>query len=139
MAATDVTLSSTLTPPTGTVPKIGTSGVAITAGMALYKDPADSSLKKAICTSAAAANCVGFALASAPAAGQPVPYFDGGGDLSNVSGLVVGEAYFVSDTTAGAIMKYSDIGAGEYVTFCGIAKSATVFTVHLFAGGVAHG
>lgn len=138
MGATDVTLSSTITAPSGTNPKFGISGVAITAGHALYRDATDNTLKKAIATSAAAANCIGFALASAPGTGQLISYFEGGGDLSGASGLVQGEAYFVSDTTAGAIMKYSDIGAGEYVSFVGIAKSTTVLTVHLFNNGIAH-
>lgn len=138
MGATDVTLPSTITPPSGITPKFGTSGVAITAGQCLYRDPTDNTIKKAIGSSANAAKAIGFALASTPAVGQIVPYFDGGGDLSSASGLTAGEPYFVSDTTAGAIMKASDLGTGDYVTYVGTAKSATVFTPSINASGVAH-
>lgn len=138
MAATDITLASTLKAPTGYAPEILPSGEAITAGMAVYrKTSTDNKLYKAIATSQEAANAIGIALASAPGADQPIPLFKSG-ELSNLSSLVQGEAYFVSDTTAGALMKGSDIGAGEYVTFMGIAKTTAILSVHIFTPGVAH-
>jgi len=137
MGATDVTLSTSIKPPAGTNPKFLYSGEAILAGQCIYQKAADGLVYKAIATSVEAAKAIGFALASTPGANMPVPYFSEG-ELSNTGTIVVGEAYFVSETPAGAIMKYSDIGAGEYVSFVGIGKTATILTVHLFTNGIVH-
>lgn len=137
MAATDVTLSSTLKCVNGYTPDEGISGEAITAGMVVYKDSTTTKLMKAIATSANAAKAVGIALSSAPGADQPLKLVKEG-DITNVSGLTAGEAYFVSDTTAGALMKYSDIGAGEFATYCGFALSTTSFRAHFYPATVAH-
>lgn len=137
MSATDLTLATTLKPPPGYVPRFMVSGEAILAGQAIYQNPTDTLVYKALATSVNASKCIGFALASAPGTNQPVPYINEG-EISNVGTVVVGEAYFVSETTAGAIMKYSDIGAGEYVSFVGIGKTASIFSIHLFAIGIPH-
>lgn len=138
MAATDVTLSSTLKATTGFNRDEGMSGEAITAGQVVYRDSTASyKFKKAICTSLAAASAVGIALSTAAGADQPIIIMKAG-DITNVSGLTQGEAYFVSDTTAGALMKYSDIGAGEYATYVGHAPTTTTFKVAIVLATAAH-
>lgn len=137
MAATDITLANTLKASTGYGKEEGQSGEAITAGQQVYRDAATGKYFKGICTSANPAACRGVALNSCPGADQPLEVMNSG-LITNVSSLVQGELYVVSDTTAGALMKYSDIGAGEFVTVVGIAQSTTTIQIQLFRGGVAH-
>ena len=111
------------------------AGVAILAGQAVYRDAADGRVKLAS-TSAAANAAIGIALNSAPTAGQPVRVaWDG--TLTGTATLIVGEAYFVSDT-AGSLGQMSDVGTGDFVTFVGIAATATSLKLRPFVSGVQH-
>ena len=138
MAATDIVLSSTLKPPSGVNPNIVIAGEAITAGMAVYRNPADGKYYKALATSVNSSNVAGIALDSAVGVDQPFLIFTGNGDLSNVSGLTVGAPYFLSETTAGSLMRVADVGSTDYICFCGSAKSATIFSAHFYTNGIQH-
>lgn len=138
MAGTDITLSSTGKPPTGLAPAIGIAGEAFAQNMPLYRNPTDNKLYKAVGTSLNASKVIGFSLAAAAGADQAVPYMNVDGDITNVSGLTAGAPYFLSDTTAGALMRVADVGAGDWICFCGQAKSATIFSVHFYTNGVVH-
>lgn len=136
MAGTDLALATTLKATSGYSGGQGQSGEALTAGNVIYKN-ADTKLYKALATSALACKAVGIVLVSAPGIDQPVNYIVDG-DLTNLTGLADGEMYFVSETTGGSIMKYSDIGAGEYASFVGQATSTTTFHVHLYTAARVH-
>lgn len=136
MSATDITLSTNIIMTDGGDVEEGKAGVAILAGQAVYKGT-DGRYLLAIANALAASMAVGVALNSCPAANQPLKVGKRG-TLTGLTGLEVGEAYFVSDTTAGALQKESDFGTGEYVTYMGIAASATSLKLHIDAGGVAH-
>jgi hypothetical protein len=112
-----------------------TAGETITAGMAVYKDTADSNeYKKAIDSSAAAALAAGIALTGS-SDGQPLVICTVGGiDLGCV--LTVGETYVVSDT-AGGIAPVADIGSGDFVTILGVATTAGNLALDIQASGIA--
>ena len=111
------------------------AGAVILAGQAVYRDSADQRVKLAS-TSAAANAAIGIALNSAPTVGQPVRVA-WEGTLTGTATIVVGDAYFVSDT-AGSVGQMSDIGTADFVTFVGIAATATSIKVRPFVSGVQH-
>lgn len=113
----DVVVTSTTTTATGT------AGATITAGMAIYIDAAASNaIKPCDADVLASSVCVGIALHGA-ASGQPIKYATGG-DIT-FSTMVVGRPYFVSQTTPGSLCVDSDLLTGDFITFIGIASTAT--------------
>jgi hypothetical protein len=121
---------------TGAAISEGTAGETITAGMALYKDAADSnSLKGAQHDGTEAqAECVGIALNGA-ADGQPVSYITRG-TLAMGSILTAGVTYVVG-AGAGGIAPDADVGSTDYKTVLGVALSASNLAVNLNVSGVA--
>jgi hypothetical protein len=128
MADISVTASAVQAADTNTIKVTGTSGAAITAGQAVYADPADSyRIKPAQANSANPThvpNLVGVALNSAPGANQPVTYASDGNVLFNAV-LTVGQAYVVSAASAGGIAPYGDLAATNFVGVLGVATSTT--------------
>lgn len=116
--------------------KQGTAGAAITAGQTVYRDPTDGKYKLADCDSATAAvrKTTGIALHAA-ANGQPLLVLTEG-PLTIGAALTAGVAYYLSGTPGG-ICPVADLGAGDYPTIIGIAKSTTVLDVKLHESGVA--
>lgn len=117
----------------------GTSGATITAGQVLYEDSGDAKkLKLSDANGGSAGTDIrkfkGIALNGA-AAGQPVNYIAEDDDFTPGGTLVVGESYYLSSTTPGAICLKGDLPAGATVTFLGIAKSTTKLRLKPAAGG----
>lgn len=112
------------------------SGATLTAGMAVYLDPADSNKAKgAITTNATTANVLGIALHAA-LAGQPVRVMTGG-TITIGGTTAVGIPYLTSDN-AGGLAVLADNGAGDYVTFIGIGTSTTKIRLGITPSGAAH-
>lgn len=131
MADLTVTAGSVLTSSTST--RSGTAGVSITAGQWLYIDSSDSNkLKLAISTTAATAAAVGVALHGS-LAGQPITY-QTSGDYTSGGTMALGDHYYVSGT-GGGMQPFADLGASEFVTSLGVAKSTTVFTINISQTG----
>lgn len=114
------------------------AGVDISAGELLYLDTADSNKAKlAINSSSAAALVEGFAVNTAKA-GQPVGIQKSGAFTTGVVSpvLAVGKAYVLGDV-AGQMMDAADLGSADYVTYIGVAASATVVNMALSVSGLA--
>lgn len=116
----------------GAVTEAGTAGGTITAGMPVYK----SSDNKILATDAdsatvAARQAIGIAL-NAASDGQPVDYMKMGGEITIGATMTAGVTYYLSGT-AGGICPLADVGASEYLSIVGIAKSTTVLKT--VAGG----
>ena len=112
------------------------AGVTITAGQVVIIDENDGKrLKLATTASAALAKAIGIALNGA-AANQPVKVITRG-TLENCATMVVGEAYFVSDT-GGQVYPSPDYLTGDFGCFLGFAQTATKLKLDPFSIGVAH-
>lgn len=112
------------------------AGAVILAGQVVYRDATDGSVKLASTASANASKALGVALNSAPTVGQPV-VVQWSGVVSGTATLIVGEPYFVSDT-AGSVGQATDVGLNDFVTFVGIALTATTLRLGILASGVQH-
>lgn len=103
-----------------------TAGATVTAGAALYRDPADGEYKLADADAEATAGCDGIALTGG-ADGQPiivaVPSL--GGTINLGATLAVGQTYVVS-TTAGGIAPISDMATGDFTSIIGVATSTSI-------------
>jgi hypothetical protein len=117
------------------VKEAGTAGATITAGQMVYRDSADGKYKLADSNSATAAVRVprGIALNGA-SDGQPLTIARSG-DITMNAVLTAGVAFYMSDTPGG-ICPVADVGAGEFATVLGIAKSTTVLALDINASGV---
>lgn len=111
-----------------------TLGATVTAGQALYTDPAANFVAKlAQCDGEAReAQVVGIAL-NGGAAGQPVLVLTAG-PLEGCE-AEVGVVYVLSGT-AGGIMPVEDLVDDDYVTVLGIGVAAGVMMVDIQASGV---
>lgn len=114
----------------------GTLGATVTAGQALYKDPADNRWKLADNNGASALirTPTGIAL-NGGASGQPVRVLTSG-SITIGATMTPGVAYYLSDAPGG-ICPVADLLTGEYASIIGIATSATVLKVNFNASGVA--
>jgi hypothetical protein len=114
---------------------VGTAGVAITAGQAIYLDPVTNKylLADNNAVDVNARKPAGFALNNA-AIGQPIN-LQTSGDITIGAAVVPGTDYFLSGAP-GAICPRADVIAGMNVTLIGLAKSATVIAVDIQAPGV---
>lgn len=103
----------------------GLAGATIARGNPLYKDSSDGGrLKPADADAQASSVFAGFALNDAGDE-QPVEYGYGDGTLTvGGTGVTVGQVYVVS-TGAGGIAPYSDLGAGDFVTYLGVGASTS--------------
>jgi len=137
MAAITVTAANVLRVD-GEVEKNGfLSGVAITAGDAVYVDSSGVVQLLTNATSAGSgvgAQLVGVALNDAPGAGQPVFILKHGGTI-NIGGTVaVGKQYCAG--TAGGIIPVDDIATGEYITTVGVGLTAANIKLGFNVSGV---
>lgn len=116
--------------------KMGTAGEALTAGQPIFKDASAAGvIKRTISNvSAGEAACDGIALHTS-AVNQPIVYAVSG-DINLGATLVVGQEYIVS-SSRGGIAPVSDLTAGWFTTFLGIATSASNLRLAINAGGVA--
>lgn len=97
--------------------------VAVAARDVVYVSSADN-VSPALATSESQSLAVvGFAVASAAAAGAMEVQSDG--VMSGFSGLTAGAVQFLSGTVAGALTPTPPTGAGKNVVKMGVAKSAT--------------
>ena len=118
----------------------GLAGEAITAGQSLYWKTSTRTWFKAKNSGTAAesgyatGSKVGFAVNSAPGAGQYVKVLRGG--LYTAGGtLVVGTAYVIGDAYGG-LAPASDLGSSDYVTVMGVATTAAILKVDPLISGV---
>ena len=107
----------------------GLAGETINQGSAVYLDHSTGQLYKAIASGTEAqAHVIGFANQT-KLAGELIQIVTAG--LIGLSSLSIGSHYYLSDSTAGAIVFNPPTGAGKYVTFVGQAASATQFVIQL--------
>jgi hypothetical protein len=113
----------------------GYAGETITAGMAIYKASATGLWMKADSNSATAEakKPRGIALCGS-SLNQPV-VVQTGGDITIGATVVAGTIYCLS-ATAGGICPQADLTTGDDVAVVGVAKSATVLGLSLYAPGV---
>jgi len=115
---------------------------SLTAGMAVYKDSADSNkLKKCDADDSAKANIAGILLNGGDT-DQPCTYLSEGNLDFGTGTLTWGQRYFVAGNTdagnnAGGIEPSTDLSSGEYVSFIGIATSTSNLLVQPLVSGVA--
>lgn len=119
---------------TGAVVVNGVAGASLTAGQPVYSDGSDGNkYKPASCESSLAiATVVGVCLHAA-ASGQPMQ-IQTAGDINLGATLVVGETYFLS--APGLICPAEDLGASDYVTRIGYAKSTSILALDIKIYGV---
>lgn len=119
---------------TGARTTTGVAGATITAGQAVYQDPADGKYKLADCNAGTAAvrAMVGIAL-HASLAGQPLT-IQVEGPVTIGAALTAGVVYYQSPNPGG-ICPVADLVAGCFPTIVGIALSATVLDVKIHAAG----
>jgi len=128
-----VITASNVVPNTEAVVREGTADDVITAGKWVYKDAADNNyIKLADADTEAMSQVVGMAVTgSSP--GQPVKYVESG-DVTIGSGFTEGIFYALS-ATAGGTAPLGDLTTGQYVTYVGMTKSSTVFSIKVHATG----
>ena len=103
--------------------KLVQAGEAIAQGEAVYLNSTDSKHYKADADlSEAAAKAVGVALTPSAMNGYFVVQI--GGSINLGATLTKGELYVVS-ATGGAIAPFGDLVAGDWITFLGVASSAS--------------
>jgi len=113
----------------------GIAGATITAGQVVYKDTTDSNkFKLADSDNATAAirTPYGIALNSA-SAGQPVVVQTGG--LITIGGTLTAGTIYTASDTAGGLRPAVDNNSGDTITIIGVATSASVLNMNIFASG----
>ena len=137
MADLTVTAANCVVSGTGQRRFSGTAGEAIAAGKTIVLDPTSKKYMLADSNSATAALRTpdGIALNSA-SLNQPINGMSEG-DLTLGATMVANTPYYQSDTPGG-ICPIADVGAGEYLSQIGIAKSTTVLSVAIRSTGVAN-
>jgi hypothetical protein len=134
MADLTQTAASVL-PETDAETRVVTAGGTITAGMAVYRDSADSKYK-ALDAGGSDNAPAGIALNNA-SNGQPLA-IQTEGDINLGATLIVGECYCVSAANAGKIAPIADViaGNGNYIDILGLARDASTLAMNLFSVGV---
>ncbi len=127
MADLSITATNVITATTASANYgVGTAGVAITAGQALYLDSTANTLKLCINSSSAPADCVGVALHAAGVS-QPIKY-QTSGDITIGATIVAGQPY-INSTAAGGICTVADIGAGQFTKIILMGRTTAVATI----------
>lgn len=139
MADITVTASAVVPANANTGIARGTAGATITAGQAVYADPADSfKIKPAASTNQTQSNnVVGIALDGA-SAGQPVSYAFSGDVTFQAAAFGAGNIY-VLGTNAGGISTATDLEGTtntRYGVVLGIASAANVLRMGVIISGV---
>ncbi|SHE68545.1 hypothetical protein SAMN02745157_0709 [Kaistia soli DSM 19436] len=116
----------------------GLAGEVITAGKAVYLDPASRRvlLADSNAETVAARATLGIALNGA-GSGQPI-FVHKSGELTIGATLVPGAAYFLSDTPGG-ICPRADLDVDETICLIGLARSAAILDVGIQILSVAAG
>ena len=132
MTDLSVTAANVL-PGAGAQVESGTAGGTITAGKAVYR-AADGTIVATDPSSVtvAARQAIGIALNGA-SAGQPVDYMKMGGEITIGATMTAGVTYYLSAAAAGGICPLADVGATEYLSIVGIAKTTAILKT--VAGG----
>lgn len=131
-----VNLGTGVKPSSDTQTKIETAGEAVAIGQVVYREISSKKVKLANTSSSEKAAAIGVALTTATAADQPV-IVAWSGTITGTATVVVGEPYFVSDTS-GSVYPAADIGSADYLTFVGFGITATSFKLGILHSGVAH-
>lgn len=126
--------ATSVVPTTSTGFGEGTAGASVTAGMPIYLDTSDNTLKPCDADASASSVAVGVALHSA-SAGQPLKYAKSGNVTFNAA-FTAGAIVCVS-TTAGGLAPYADLGSGDFVTIIGVATSTTNLFIKIVASQAA--
>lgn len=110
------------------------AGEALTQGMPVYRSSLDSNYYKADADAEASAEVRGIAVTPASASGDRFvlasPKSGASADVNLGATLTQGETYVVS-TNAGAIAPIGDLTTGDYVTYLGVASSASILKMRL--------
>lgn len=114
----------------------GVAGAAITAGQVVYRDPSTRKWLLADNNSPTADARTPFGIALSNAALNQPLVVQTEGDINLGAALTVGTPLFLSDTPGG-ICPLADLLAGEFVSFLGIAVSASNFKMKPLVSGVA--
>jgi predicted transcriptional regulator len=137
MADISVTASSVVPANANTGIARGTAGATITAGQAIYLDPADGKLKPALSSDQTqSGNVVGIALNGA-SSGQPVAYAFSGDVTFNA--VLTAATVFVLGSAAGGISASADLDSSSntrYGVVLGIATSTTNLRMGVIISGV---
>jgi hypothetical protein len=110
------------------------AGETVTPGMPGYKLAADSEYYKASSSTSITAAADGIFIGDADD-GDRVSFCTKG-DMDIGATLVIGESYFVSNTT-GKIMPSGDVSTGEFVTYLGTADTTSNINIVINQSGVA--
>ncbi|MDI1261740.1 MAG: hypothetical protein PS018_00590 [bacterium] len=131
----DLTITAANVVANGGTIENGRTGVAVTAGQAVYRVAATGLYALADCDSATAEARIptGIALHSA-SPNQPLSILKAG-DLTIGATLTPGLAYYLSPTPGG-ICPVADVLTGDTVVLMGLAKSASMLGVGIIVTGV---
>lgn len=122
---------------TGAIVQDGfTSGAAINAGQVCYL-AADGKVYPAQANSATSSSVVGIAVETVGAANQNIALATFN-KTSGFSGLTIGTEYFLSATSAGAVVDYTTLSAtsGAQIVSLGYARSVTEIQINIQRRGV---
>jgi len=123
MAALTITAANVVAG-SNAVKETGVAGVAVTAGQAVYRDPATRKFLLADADSApAAANSADGIALHAAAPNQPLT-IQKSGDINLGATLAIGTIY-VLDSAAGGIAPAADLGVGGVAVELGVASTAS--------------
>jgi len=126
----DLTIPITIVPVAGAKVADGQlSFEAFTAGTPIYRRT-DGRWAKSRANSVNTYQCHGFSISTAEAANQRFSVLTEGD--ATVSGLTQGTDLYVSVATAGKLAPRADVttgGAGSYITYVGVATSATNISI----------
>lgn len=119
-----ITLTNTVQVNPGYKYEEGLCAVAIDAGQTAYLDTNVGKYRLGQANAQLTARIKGVAFNRTNGANQWLRVITEG-TLTGLAGLVVGETYVQSDTVAGAVMPAADLTTADWVTWVGIALSAT--------------
>lgn len=117
--------------------EVGVAGAAIAQGVLLYQKASDGRLYAADNNvTVAEAACIGIALSSASAAGQPL-YFTRGGEITTQAALFAGQGkpLFMS-SAAGVMCDPGDVLTGQWLTHIGHTTATNKFMLRPYATGL---
>lgn len=116
----------------------GRAGETVTAGQAGYKAEASGKWMKSDADSATVeARAVHGIFLNGAALDQPVEV-QTFGDITIGATLTANTPYYLSGATAGGICPIADVGAGEYLTQVGIARTSAILQIDIQSTGVAN-
>lgn len=134
MAALTITPANVV-PEAGYVAIPGLSGESLTAGMPVYKDPADNRYKRSDANAATALlrRVDGICLTGS-SAGQPLFVMKSG--ILGVGVILTQGLIYVLSDAVGQIMPSADLSAGEYTAIIGVALSTSRLQLAISNPGV---